>query len=192
MPAPPTSSGGQNDNIVRGPILQKVDQACTGARRAEFLAALRDLARDLVDVLSEFASLTPSEQAYLRRYWFDPNWFSPDSVCWWQYYQPIAPIVRQGLIKAIELATEDDAGNPRSPVLPVYSYWLYTGDQLEMIITRSDQQVTLVWLTPRPPVNPPADFTADADIWVIRRDLPGERVERQVNDIIIARKLTSS
>jgi hypothetical protein len=176
--------------IAKGLVNRKVDNTCNDlSKRDAFLAALRDAGRDFVQILIEHASVTSREADHLRRYWFNDKWAAPDSGCWWQDKQPIVSIVRQGLIKALEVATQDpDTGEKRS--LPIDSYWLSGGATFEVIVTCSPQQITRIILTPPVPVHLPGNLTARAPIWVVKHSTPGEEVERTENGVLVARLKT--
>jgi hypothetical protein len=163
-------------HVSQGPIMRKIDiMANDLSQRENFLAALRDPKQGYVDILAYFgpltpgAELTPYELKALREYWFDPHWEDPKSECWWKDHQPIEPIIRQGLIKAIEVASEDPDSKQKRNLL-IDSHWVCIGDQFEVTVTCSGDHVTRINLTPlireySPPKNP-----QKVPSWVIKRD----------------------
>jgi hypothetical protein len=170
-------------NLVKGIVNIKVDELVNhrdsaGAfdKRDAFLKALNNWDEDYLEILKLHAGVTTKEADYLHEYWFDPNWADPNSECWWREKQPILPIIRQGLITAIEVATQDpDTGAKRAQGLPIDSYWIYSGySQFEVIVSWTDYQVTRMILTPPAPEDALVDRrpkTAKARIQVIRREV---------------------
>jgi len=144
-------------SIVKGPVHQLVDTVVNDpTRRAAFLAALRNAgtADQYCDLL-KYHGLTEDQAKYLREWWYN----EPRSF--WPQLQPIYPILKRGLIKAIEVAD-------MNPSLPVDSYWSPGGTDVQVCITRSRYQVTRIILTPATPP-PVVQRTKDAPIWVVRR-----------------------
>ncbi len=166
--------GGIYSKISKGPVHVAMDEQLNHRdarghfdRRAIILAALKDSTQDYIGIVKDLFNVPDKHANYLARYWYDANWESPDSPCWWKDVQPIEPIVRQSLIDAIELANEAN--------VPIDSYWMPGGDQCEVLITRSQAQLTRLLLTPAtplPPKNWQAYYTALADIWVVKRGEP--------------------
>ena len=158
-------------HIAKGSVHKKVDATLNhkagGAfdKRAGFLAALGNAAtvQGYLTVLRNPQLMTPPltqvESDYLRDTWYSQG---PDG--WWPWLQPIYAILRQGLIKAIEVATAKN--------LPIDSYWLPVGNQVEVIVTAlpGAQQVTRLILTP-PGLAPTVARLNPIDIWSIRRSL---------------------
>lgn len=145
-------------NIVKGPVHQAVDAVVNDpTRRAAFLAGLRGAATaDQYCTLLTDNLLPPVQADYLRRWWYN------GADRFWPWLQPIYPILKRGLIKAIEVAD-------MSPVLPLDSYWSTGGTQVQVFVARSKQQVTRIILTPATPP-PTVRRMRDAPMWVVRRD----------------------
>ncbi len=176
---------GMPGSIAQGPILLKVDAAANDpAKREAFLADLNTWTDDYVEVLEKHARLTAGEVDYLKKSWFNPEGLWPD-------LQPIESPHRQGLITAIDVATEDEAQ------LPIASYWVCVSTHFEIILTRTQQQVTRLIITPFPP-NWGGQRLSDqiAPIWSIRAaGLRGEQIvqtENQEVPVIIVRPLISA
>ncbi len=152
-------------NIVKGPVHQLVDTVVNDpARRAAFLDGLNAAgsADQYCDLLVRFG-LTSAQATYLRTWWYNQG-----PLGFWPWLQPVYPILRRSLIKAIEVANED-------PALPLDSYWSPGGTQVHVFVTRSEHQVTRIILTP--PTPPPTIVRQrDAPMWVVRRGSPSLKV----------------
>jgi hypothetical protein len=101
---------------------------------------------------------------------------------WPVQYHPTEPIVRKGLIKAIELAIETNR--------PLDSYWIPASDRFETIVILNDQQVTRLILTPpTPPPQRPERIANSAAIWMIKRGVvePFEDAEDTSGPVLITR-----
>ncbi len=176
---------GMPGSVAQGPILLKVDAAANDpAKREAFLTDLKTWTSDYVEVLKKHVSLTTGEVDYLQKSWFNPNGLWPD-------LQPIESPHRQGLITAIEVATEDEAQ------LPIASYWVCVSTHFEIILTRTQQQVTRLIITPFPPSLDGQRLSDQiAPIWSIRAAGPrGEQIvqtENQEVPIIISRPQISA
>lgn len=156
------------------------------SRRETFLSALKNPQQEYVQVLVDYASLTPGEANFLRQYWFNPDWAEARSNCWWPEHQPIEPVIRYGMIKAIELAMRDpDTGRERT--LPIHSYWVCCSSQFEVTVACSQHQVTRINLTPRVPAGLPENLTTKSPLWVIKRGNPGEEIEQELDGVLIVR-----
>jgi len=90
------------------------------------------------------------------------DWFDTESG-WFRGYGPVEPVLRAGFIHAARVALESH------PALPVDCYWMANHDRIEVVVTRSPQQVTMILMTP------PAQREAFAaggeaieeDIWIV-------------------------
>jgi hypothetical protein len=134
MPAPPT-------DIQKGPILAKIDSLSANAtQRDEFLQQLRDPTQDYVDVLLSFGVVDQQEANHLRQHWFPKDPTEPDA--WWPQFQPIEPLLRAKMIEAFEQARDYN--------LSVDAYWISVGTRVEVFVQRSEKQITLLRITPKP------------------------------------------
>src|SRR5262245_45012817 len=114
---------GMQSMILKGPVHQAVDGLVNKdtTTRAAFLAALKALQPAEHDhtqaYLEILQSYTPqlvqpiNYLAYLHDTWYNPQGSPPKTALgldgfWSAEYHPTEPIIRQGLIKAIELAIE--------------------------------------------------------------------------------------
>jgi hypothetical protein len=167
--------------ISKGIVHEKVDRLLnspkTNPTRQAFIDAIQDWSKDYLEVLEMMAGVTKREIEYLREYWFDPNWADLHSECWWREHQPIEPIVRQGLITAIDVATRDpETGAERPEPLAVDSYHIYgERNHFESLVTWTDKQVTRIVLTPPHPQDAKvAPREGSACIKVIKREVVKE------------------
>jgi hypothetical protein len=132
MPKPPSLSS----IIVKGVVHEKIEALVNNdpAARQRFLTALKTSQQDYVQLLVDNVGVTPSEEQFLRTYWYNLNG-------WWPDKQPIEPIVRQRLIEALELAV---TGN-----LPIDSYHLIdSGNRFDSVVVSSTCQITRLIVTP--------------------------------------------
>jgi hypothetical protein len=146
----------------KGYFFQRMDQLSRNEKqRDEFLIALNDLKRDYVDILREFNLLEPNKpeeseypnkhEAHLRKHWFpkDPS----RSGVWWQEWQPIEPIMREGYARAFEEAQKRR--------WPIDGYWVSIGTRVAVGIgvNEEEQKITLIRLTP-----PCPNYAPDASV----------------------------
>jgi hypothetical protein len=122
--------------------------------------------RDLAHALHPNSGLCPRRQLQLRTGYLADYWYG----AWWPQHQPVMPLVRVGLIKAIHVA------NMVKPQLPIESHWIAAGhpdspeSPFEVIVSRGDQQVSRLLLTPETPMPADLRFLEElADIWIVKR-----------------------
>jgi hypothetical protein len=172
--------------IVKGLVHQAIDDvvnrdAATRAAFLEDLKALQPPGEDHTDAyLGILTRHAPQLQEvnipglgpfrlldYLHDTWYNPQdqptrpprWGA--NGFWPAELHPIEPITRQGLIAALELATEKQ--------LPLDSYWVARGDRVETLILCAPQQVTRLLMTPPGPKPSRPDLLGNfADIRVIK------------------------
>jgi hypothetical protein len=148
--------------LTKGIVHKKVEQRVNGSQQAleELLDALKDPSQNYVDILQSFAGVTPQEAAHLSQTWYGPQ-------CWWPALHPMEPLVRQSLIKALEVA--------RDRRLPINSYWLCAGNQFRVIVIYDNLQVFRLILTPAPqpgasetpvPQGAPSQGVNPARVWI--------------------------
>lgn len=166
---------GMSGHISKGPVHRKVDarvNSMNADQRQAFRDALADPAQSYLNVLNNFnVGLTVGEETYLRDHWYiqpePPQWNG-----WWRGLQPIEPIIRQGLIKAINESLT------QNPPLPIDSYWVTAGAwapagrdvQVEVFVSRSNVQVTRIIYTPptEPPENKQRPF--NPNLWIVKAE----------------------
>jgi len=144
--------------MSKGRVLTKVDALANHRdasgkfdRREAFLAALKDDGQDYLEILLGQAGITPADATYLRA-----TWYNPGQDGWWHALQPIGPVMRHGLIKALGEATTRD--------LPLDSYWNLGGRMVEISVAVSPYQVTRLIHTPPCPA-PTRNRTRKVPIW---------------------------
>ncbi len=168
--------------IVKGPVHRVVDAyfnhktAGQYDNRARFLAAIKaaDSKDDYIKFLTTTVGVTSGGGIYLATWWYNEG-----HTGFWPWLQPIYPILKAGLIKAVEAAMA--AG------LPLDSYWSSSGHQVEVFVTQSAYQVTRIIVTPWTP--PPANLrTKQADAWMVRRGLgtltPGDPSDAKKSAVV--------
>jgi hypothetical protein len=158
-------------HISKGPVHQLVDaclnhQAAGGQfdKRAAFLTGLQAATTSVQyrALIEQQAGVSPKMSVYLSEVWYNETGAGN-----WQNLQPIYPVLREGLIKAITLA-----GNN----LLVDSYWLPLPNLpfVEVILMRSARQVTRLIMTPTSAVGTPR--TADTEMWVIAQRASAQEI----------------
>ena len=128
----------------------------TAAGRAWCLGELKkSRGRPLCDVLVALKLLSAAQARHL-----DIHWLADRPPGWWPASRPKGDILREGYIKALEVAIAAD--------LPTSSYWVCTGEAFEVVILKSPQQVTILVATPEVPASvvPPQAQTLQ-DVWVV-------------------------
>jgi hypothetical protein len=93
------------------------------------------------------------------------DWFDPEDG-WWRELPENESVLRKGLIKAGEILVRHK--------LPVDCYWLRGGDRIQLIITKSAHQITVVFVSPPPPTGSPVagKFRPGAGIYVFPSQTP--------------------
>jgi hypothetical protein len=191
---------GMPEMLSKGDVFAKLDERYKNVPIDDLkarLKALRDLPRYPEGNIATFGetgvqrsgALTPADAQHIRAHWFnDPDGDGsndPNGPGWWRGdLQPIEPIIRQGLVTAIDAAINDYNQDPpveRQKPLPIVFYWMcHTGhsnppapskpsadDAVEVAVGWSEQQVTLVIHTPDPPRGDP--LTGSDPIFVVKR-----------------------
>jgi hypothetical protein len=187
---------GMSGHISKGPVHRAVDWVVNHQNkdggfdmRQRFLDDLGS-SRDYLDILNEASRLflraegLPPQWAdkradfltsYLAEYWYG---------AWWPQHQPVMPLVRLGLIKAINVA------NMVKPQLPIESQWVAAGPHdspaspFEVIVSRGDRQVTRLLLTPEAPMPADLRFLEEvADIWIVKRGPVGDWEVEEVGEL---------
>ncbi len=114
-------SGGAPSNINKGPGHVAIDYQLNYqeegryVRRSAIRAALANPTNDYVDLLRSVFHVPETVIRYVAYHWYYPDINAPQ--VWWKDKQPVAPIFRQSLIEAIDLAGD----------LPIDTYWLPIG-----------------------------------------------------------------
>ncbi|MBI3800439.1 MAG: hypothetical protein HY268_26120 [Deltaproteobacteria bacterium] len=125
--------------IAKGPILKRLEARYRDrVKLQDRLTALKDSSDDVATLGRQRGVLTEVEAEHLRK-----DWFSRDG--WWPHAYPIEPILRHGLIVALEEAVK------RS--LPIDAYWVCSSphNSFQVNITWSEQQLTVIFNSPPVP-----------------------------------------
>jgi hypothetical protein len=179
-------------HVSKGPVHTKIDALVNQRdakgqfdQRAAFLDALINKANtseDYLGILQAQARVTKDQADYLRL-----RWYGAGKEGFFPQLQPIYPIIRQGLIKALQ-----EAGQ----TLALDSYWVaVAGDSVfETIVVKSAVQVTRLLMTPISPRTPETSRKTPAPMWVVKRktgaaEVPGfgpndELVESVRGDVV--------
>src|SRR5262245_24867882 len=169
--------------ISKGPVHTKVDDyvnhknaAGQFDNRAGFLTKLIQAGtfQQYLQLLLNDVGLTQAEVNYLASRWYDPA--SPKLM--FQNLQPIYPVLRQGLIKALQ-----EAGSN----LLLDSYWMPVGapSLLAVTIAKSSVQVTRTILTP-PSHMPAQPRNLNVAMWAVTpQEHPPVAVNHTTSDGIV-------
>ena len=125
--------------IAKGPILKRLEARYRDrVKLQDRIRALKESSDDLATLGRRRGVLTEVEAAHLRK-----DWFSRDG--WWPDAYPIEPILRHGLIVALEEAMA------RS--LPIDAYWVCSSphNSFQIDVTWSEQQLTVIFNSPPVP-----------------------------------------
>ena len=191
------SDEGIPGNISKGPGHIAIDAQLNYqengkyVRRPDIRAALTNPDNKYVDLMRSVFQVPEHIVRYVSYHWIPEDITQPH--VWWRDKQPVEPLFRQSTIEAIDLAGD----------LPIDTYWMPIGSRnvdrryvpdgiynsadypFEVIMTKSEHQLTRVFLTPPIPANQNArdQFTELSDVWVMRatRDpslLGEERIDR--------------
>ncbi len=97
--------------------------------------------------------------------------FLDSEAGWFKDLGNIAPVLRLGLIQAGHLALQYR--------LPVDSYCVTKGDVFEIAIAKSERQITMLIMFPRPATGSPEPLPDLEDIWFVQGDGKDGAVVRQ-------------
>jgi len=182
--------------MAKGPILKRLDKLLNSAKRNQALNDLENSFADLVNLGSDQTTYG-ADRVLTKQPWVShlrDEWFK----AWWPHAQPVEPIIRQGLITALKVAL----AKPNTPrigqqPLPIDSYWvchpghpshptapgqLADGHPVEVSISWSSQQVTLIIHTPEPPYPNNYNLTDYENILVVKREQTGQIVIEQLKN----------
>jgi hypothetical protein len=176
-------------SLTKGPVHAAIE-ACVNdpdngyAKRQNLLQALQDLPEDeeriadFVFIIKQIAQVTEAAAQYLDTHWFR----------WWSEKRFQEPILRLGIIRAINVANSD-----RENILPIEFLWLNIGQRtlqgnpvpselypFETYVIRSLQQVTCLLVTPpspRPTSQEYLDALVEGDNFWLVKDSAGSALE---------------
>jgi len=147
--------------VSKGRIIRALDAVLGDrAKRAELHDRLTkkapndEYAESLVEIASDSSlfDLTRGEIRHLEQDWFALQ------GSYWPRHQPTEIVVRLGLAQAIEVASR--AGSEQRD-WPMDCYWVCTGDMFEVTACAGPGQITVMLLTPPPPVSDRIPSTFD-------------------------------
>jgi len=158
QPELPYDEEGWQRTIVKPPLLKRIDELSKNLHLVEpLLKALKtETQRSLVDIGVQHKCIDAAsdEASCLRQRWFDPE------HGWWKDLPPAEPVVRRGFIRALDLIIEHK--------LPLDCYWVLGADQVKVAVSKSEQQVTVLFLSPTVPADARVAraHSRGPDLWV--------------------------
>jgi hypothetical protein len=175
--------------LAKGKILINLDNVLEDdTRRSQLRVALEDDSYFLVNIATDFGIAYDQEMIdHLRDDWFGKD---DNGGTWWPGAQPVAGIVRKGLLQAIKQM--DDRG-----FKSVDCYWVcdpghsshphseqeaapQTPEVVECTTSWTDRQVTFIIFTPHPPYeHDPHPINVPEDILITKME-NGQVITRQV------------
>ena len=134
-----------NVNIGKGAVLRKLDTGWSNLTVGDctrLLDELRDRSIDHVDVLVRHNIYTQGEADHVKE-----HWYGEDENGYWPNITKKQEILRAGYIRAVEEVIEHLKNKPDQP-MPIVSYWICSGSHFQSLVCKSDQQITVILLTP--------------------------------------------
>ena len=178
--------------ISKGPTLRKFDVVGRDAQRRARILERIICCEDFSKILIEEGLMTPPEL-----YRIVQQWILDVPPGYWPGYPDKVEIITEAFRKAYEISLELDGDRPANEAevaakvvevqgtpdfgIPVVTYWIAAGHQFQAFVTQSDQQVTLILLTPDVPQNIELVFglTSPENVWVVAN-------QRDTDDICAA------
>lgn len=129
--------------LSKGSIFRKLDKYMSNPQQ-NFVDELRIPSNFNLDKLGESRGLLEGQGQldHTSKEWFGQE---NEAAAWWPKNAQKQDIIRQGYIKATELAVAAE------PSKPVVTYWVNGLDNFEVMVAESDAQVTVFLMTPAPP-----------------------------------------
>ena len=156
--------GGRGKPIDKGHLLSDTDRLL--AQTAQYQQRLDELRRgkdSLVDLASQQKIInTPTDYSHAEREWLGgPN----EPLAWWPYVPDKEAILREGFIKAYDLALQDP-----NDVKRIETYWIPGfGSFAAVAVAGPGDVVFLLLLTPPPPAGKLVG-TIDQELYVVASD----------------------
>lgn len=158
QPELPEGEEGWQRTTLKPRVLKRVDALSKNLHLVEpLLKALKsETQRSLIDIGVEHECIADSadEAGCLRKQWLDRE------NGWWKDLPPAEPVLRRGMIRALELVTEHK--------LPLDCYWVLGADTIKVAVCKGEHQVTMLVLSPSVPAD--TDIARSPargpDIWV--------------------------
>lgn len=155
----PVSGKMPADPVAKGNMLRMMDSL--SRKPSVMAAAMEALEKEPAVSITELGARFGYVEGDDQQRHVDEHWLDAEAG-WFPGHAEVDSVLREGFIKAAEIALAHD--------LPVDSYWVAGGDQVQVVITQSDEQVTMLLLTP-PPEKPRYEgpLPVEERIWVARR-----------------------
>jgi hypothetical protein len=178
-PRPPPRPFGKipTSYIAKGQMLRRMDRlaADPGVMRLALQALVDHPGTPMLEIGRAHRYVEESE---LEIHHVGADWFDTEAG-WFRGHGPVEPVLRAGFIQAARVALESD------PALPVDCYWMSNHDRIEVVVTRSPQQVTMILMTPQPQRGEFAagEEAVEEDIWIVGMaddpsPVPGTAIQR--------------
>ncbi len=167
--------------VAKPPLLERLDQLSSD--KVEFETAYNDLkttnptVNDLIqwgwnhDLIE-----TKAEENHLRNHWLGN---------WWPTYTTKEAVIKHGLLKAFELAIDQQKHFD--------CYWVCSGAYFQVLSLLSPHQVTVLVLTPSPGYLHTNAFPDAEDIWAAKEKpatpVPGQQEESAADGAHVVRLL---
>lgn len=139
----------------------------------DLLSKLRNKSRPITAFFYDIGILKrghPPHDAITKH--LNDHWFNDGPTGYWPHNGAKAEIVRNGYIKALELA--------KTTQLPVAILWVCAGNCFQVAIARTPSQITLLMLTPDVPNAVPQPATTEIDdAWIIGTEHDIDMVVRE-------------
>lgn len=149
--------------IDKGHLLRDTDKLLTRtAQYRQRLDELRKRSESLVDLAARQSIInTPTDYSHAEKEWLGgPN----EPLAWWPYVPDKEEILREGFIKAYEIALQD----PKS-VKPIETYWIPGWSSFAAVALPGPTATYLLLLTPAPPPGRLVG-TIDQEVFVVASD----------------------
>lgn len=169
---------GSKDCVAKGPVTHCLDQLSKQDNSSAKLKKLRDaiaglegedfegleevIAKDLFEPCDMPADKINTAKNYLKKYWFDegtrlwPN-VTPDTFA-------------AGMLEALDRSIEHSQDGK---AFPMDCWWVTGRKDFKLATLKSDQQVTLLFMTPAPAADklrPGGIWSESSDAWVTSRE----------------------
>ncbi len=167
--------------VAKPPILERLDKLSSDKSAFEDaftdLKATLPIANELIKWGKDHGLIqTKAEEDHLRDHWFGT---------WWQNHKKKPEVVKHGLVKAFNLAVDQQKHFD--------CYWVCSADMFQLFSLLSPHQVTVLVFTPEPPYQTNTAFPDEEDIWLAKDKLlgskAGEQLEADVDGVYVMRLL---
>jgi len=139
--------------LAKGVICQAVDKLLNQASQRPTLEKLLEREHTVEDFLAQVAFPGPLAKHIVKHVMGD------EPPGFWPFHGHKDAILLNGLLEALRLAGRN---------LPIDSCWLCAGNMFQVGLTRSNQQVNLLFMTPPPPANwAPLATPEEDDVWQV-------------------------